>query len=106
MVRGNGVISEESAREALDLLDIDEAGLASDDRRILEILITKFSGGPVGLGTLAAASSEEQSTIEEIYEPYLLRLGFIERTPRGRIATDRAYHHLGVEPPRAGLFES
>lgn len=92
---------------ALDLLDIDECGLEAEDRRILKILISKFAGGPVGLGTLAAASSEEASTIEEIHEPYLLRLGFIERTPRGRVATARAYKHLGIAPPNnQRLFES
>ncbi|KKU53211.1 MAG: Holliday junction DNA helicase RuvB [Candidatus Ryanbacteria bacterium RIFCSPHIGHO2_12_FULL_47_12b] len=99
-VRGNGTITDETAEEALKLLDIDAAGLQSEDRRILNILINKFSGGPVGLTTLAAASSEEASTIEEVHEPYLLRLGFIERTPRGRIATRRAYEHLSIEPPR------
>lgn len=104
-VRGDGIITERIARMALDLLDIDEVGLESEDRRILDILITKFGGGPVGVGTLAAASSEEVSTIEEIHEPYLLRLGFIERTPRGRMATARAYTHLGLKPPQT-LFTS
>ncbi len=106
-VRGDGVISLAIAKTALELLDIDDAGLESEDRRILKILIEKFSGGPVGLGTLAAAASEEASTIEEIHEPYLLRLGFIERTPRGRIATTRAYEHLGLTPPTGSknLFE-
>jgi Holliday junction DNA helicase RuvB len=108
MVRGDGIISLKIARTALELLDIDEAGLESEDRRILEILINKFAGGPVGLGTLAASASEETSTIEEIHEPYLLRLGFIERTPRGRVATARAYEHLGITPPESpgSLFES
>lgn len=105
MVRGDGIITSKIAKMALDLLDIDEVGLESEDRRILDIIITKFSGGPVGVGTLAAASSEEVSTIEEVLEPYLLRLGFIERTPRGRIATARAYKHLGHTPPQS-LFES
>ena len=106
-VRGDGVISLAIAKTALELLDIDDAGLESEDRRILKILIEKFSGGPVGLGTLAAAASEEASTIEEIHEPYLLRLGFIERTPRGRIATTRAYEHLDLTPPaeNKNLFE-
>jgi holliday junction DNA helicase RuvB len=99
MVRGDGVITGAIAALALKLLDIDEVGLESEDRRILEILMNKFGGGPVGLATLAAASSEEASTIEEIHEPYLLRLGFIERTPRGRIATVRAYEHFGIPPP-------
>lgn len=105
MVKGDGVITARMAAMALELLDIDKVGLAAEDRRILDILITKFSGGPVGLGTLAAASSEEASTIEEIHEPYLLRLGFIERTPRGRMATRRAYEHLGAKLPKT-LFEA
>ncbi|MEK7576279.1 MAG: Holliday junction branch migration DNA helicase RuvB [Patescibacteria group bacterium] len=107
-VRGDGTISLAIAKTALELLDIDEAGLESEDRRILKILIEKFAGGPVGLGTLAAAASEETSTIEEIHEPYLLRLGFIERTPRGRVATTRAYEHLDITQPAntKNLFES
>lgn len=108
-VRGDGIITGKIAHMALDLLDIDELGLESEDRRILEILIHKFNGGPVGVGTLAAASSEEVSTLEEIHEPYLLRLGFIERTPRGRVATRRAYEHLGISNPNNGgqtLFQS
>ena len=104
-VKGDGVITDSMAKMALELLDIDNVGLQAEDRRILNVLIGKFGGGPVGLGTLAAASAEEQSTIEEIHEPYLLRLGFIERTPRGRVATRRAYEHLGIAPPRT-LFES
>ncbi|MEK7649794.1 MAG: Holliday junction branch migration DNA helicase RuvB [Patescibacteria group bacterium] len=102
-VRGDGIITEKIARMALELLEIDEVGLSSEDRRILEILVEKFAGGPVGVATLAAASSEEVSTLEEIHEPYLMRLGFIERTPRGRMATRRAYEHLGATPP-ATLF--
>lgn len=98
-VRGDGMITLAIAQKALELMDIDEAGLESEDRRVLEILINKFAGGPVGLGTLAAAASEETSTIEEIHEPYLLRLGFIERTPRGRVATPRAYEHMKITPP-------
>lgn len=97
IVKGDGIVSLKIAKMGLDLLDIDEAGLEAEDRRILDILISKFGGGPVGLTTLAAASSEEPSTIEEIHEPYLLRLGFIERTPRGRIATDAAYQHLRLQ---------
>jgi len=102
-VRGDGIITDKIARMALDLLEIDHVGLSSEDRRILEILVEKFAGGPVGVATLAAASSEEVSTLEEIHEPYLMRLGFIERTPRGRMATRRAYEHLGATPP-ATLF--
>jgi Holliday junction DNA helicase RuvB len=78
----------------LSMLGVDRLGLTDSDRRILSILIEKFSGGPVGLSTLAAASSEEESTIEEVYEPYLMRQGLIERTPRGRIVTPRTYEHL------------
>jgi len=103
-VRGNGTIDEKTALRALNLLNIDEAGLLAEDRRLLDILIHKFGGGPVGLSTLAAASSEEASTIEEIHEPYLLRLGFIERTPRGRMATGQAYKHLSLEPPQSTLL--
>ncbi len=76
------------------MLKIDDAGLNQEDRAILEIIENKFNGGPVGLNTLAAALSEEQATIEDVYEPYLLQLGFIERTPRGRTITDRARKHL------------
>ena len=76
-------------------MEIDELGLNNHDRRILNILIEKFKGGPVGLQTLAAASSEDEATIEDVYEPFLLQLGFIERTPRGRIATENAYKYLG-----------
>lgn len=97
IVRGDGIVSLKIAQMALALLDIDDVGLQTEDRRILDILISKFGGGPVGLATLAAASSEEPSTIEEIHEPYLMRLGFIERTPRGRIATDAAYQHLRLQ---------
>ena len=82
---------------ALNLLAIDEIGLTQADRNILDILIDKFNGGPVGLNTLAAATSEEEATIEEVVEPYLLQLGLIDRTPRGRVATEKAYEHLGYE---------
>lgn len=89
------VLNKDFAVRALELLEIDLAGLENTDRMILETIISKFGGGPVGLATLAAATSEEKETIEEVYEPYLMRLGFIERTPRGRVATRRAYEHLG-----------
>jgi Holliday junction DNA helicase RuvB len=92
--------TEEMTKKTLDLLAIDDLGLEDMDRRILEIIITKFNGGPVGLQSLAAASSEEEETIEEVYEPFLMKIGFIERTPRGRIATERAYQHLGLSVPR------
>lgn len=97
-VKHDGAISPEIANAALDLLAIDPLGLDNADRRVLMTLIEKFQGGPVGLGTLAAATQEEQATIEEVYEPYLLQLGFLERTTRGRIATRRAYEHLGIAP--------
>ena len=91
-----------AVKEALALLEIDELGLTQPDRHMLTIMIEKFGGGPVGLGTIGAATSEEQATIEEVYEPYLLRLGLIERTPRGRSATKKAYKHLGFDfPPGA-----
>lgn len=90
-------MSEENVKKALELLGVDDAGLFESDRNFLKTLIEKFGGGPVGLSTLAAATSEEDATIEEVIEPYLIQLGFIERTPRGRIATDKAYLHLGIE---------
>jgi len=86
-----GDLSDTSAKEALNMLEIDELGLNAFDRKILEIIIDKFSGGPVGLKTVAAAMSEEENTIEEVSEPYLMQLGLLERTPRGRVATNRAY---------------
>jgi len=92
-------LTEEIAKEALALLSVDKQGLHEDDRRVLEIIIDKFDGGPVGVNTLAAAIAEDPSTIEEVYEPFLLREGFIERTPRGRVATRRAYEHLNYDVP-------
>jgi holliday junction DNA helicase RuvB len=99
-VRANGHISQAVAQEALNLLDIDELGLDDIDRRVLDTIINKFDGGPVGLETIAASISEEADTIMDVYEPYLLQLGFIERTPRGRLATRRAYEHLSLAYPR------
>lgn len=87
------------AEEALAVLDVDGLGLNPADRKILEVLIQKFGGGPVGLGTLAAAIAEEQATVADVHEPYLLQAGLIERTPRGRVATKAAYLHLGEDPP-------
>lgn len=87
----------DSAKKALALLGVDEFGLTQTDRHLLEVLIEKFNGGPVGVKTLAAATSEEEGTIEEVIEPYLLQIGFLERTSRGRIATPRAYQHLGFD---------
>ncbi|MBI1908495.1 Holliday junction branch migration DNA helicase RuvB [Candidatus Uhrbacteria bacterium] len=93
-----GRVTADVADAALDLLAIDPLGLDHVDRRLLATIIEKFGGGPVGLTTLAAATQEETETIEEIYEPFLLQLGFLERTPRGRVATNRAYDHLGLRP--------
>lgn len=93
-VVGTGTINEDIAEKTLELLDIDEKGLEPQDRKLLEIIIKKFRGGPVGLGTLAAALNEERGVIEDIYEPYLMTSGFIQRTPAGRIALESAYEHL------------
>lgn len=90
-------VSKESVKKALALLEIDEIGLSSSDRRVLEIIITKFNGGPVGLKTIAAATSDEEATIEEVIEPYLIQLGLLERTARGRTVTEKGYQHLGFE---------
>lgn len=95
-VRANGKINKQVAQAALALLNIDELGLDDIDRRILEAIIHKFGGGPVGLETIAASISEEADTIMDVYEPYLLQLGFIDRTPRGRMVTAGAYQHLGI----------
>ena len=101
-VRYDGVITGEVARDALDLLDVDQYGLEMLDRKILETMITKFDGGPVGLDTLAATIGEDSGTIEDVYEPYLLMNGFITRTPRGRVATPLAMRHLGFPLPAEG----
>ena len=98
------VIDEKVAQKAFDLLEIDERGLEPDDRKILEAIIQKFSGGPVGIQTLAATVAEEQETILDVYEPYLLQLGFLERTPKGRVVTKRAYQHLGITLPQKDLL--
>jgi Holliday junction DNA helicase RuvB len=98
-VRAAGVVTEETAEAALDLLEVDHEGLDRLDREILAVICEKFAGGPVGLSTLAVALNEEQDTIEDVYEPYLLQTGLIQRTPRGRIATARAWTHLGLERP-------
>lgn len=95
-VKYNGYITEEVADYALDLLDVDKEGLDQTDRGILLAMIGKFGGGPVGLETLAASIGEDPGTIEDVYEPYLLKKGFIQRTPRGRVVTDAAYAHLGI----------
>jgi Holliday junction DNA helicase RuvB len=98
-VRAEGVITKEVAVEALRRLEIDPLGLDETDRRVLHAIIDKFDGGPVGLGTIAASISEETDAITDVYEPYLLQLGFLARTPRGRVATRRAYEHIGVPYP-------
>ncbi len=101
-VRARGVITPVVAREALGLLEVDALGFDEVDRKLLLTIIDKFSGGPVGIAALAAAISEEPDAIEDIYEPYLLQIGFIDRTPRGRVATARAYAHFGLTPPSLG----
>ena len=98
-VRFDGKITEEVAVTALDLMDVDKMGLDHTDRNLLFTMIDKFGGGPVGLDTLAAAIGEDPGTIEDVYEPYLIKNGFINRTPRGRVVTDSAYVHLGLEMP-------
>ncbi len=97
-----GIVSERAAEEALEFLEVDARGLDRLDREILRVICQTFEGGPVGLSTLAVAVGEEQETIEDVYEPYLLREGFIKRTPRGREATAAAFAHLGVELPHRG----
>jgi holliday junction DNA helicase RuvB len=101
-VRGQAVIDRDVAMEALDLLEVDAAGLEEIDRRILRCLAATFEGRPVGLGTLADSIGEAPDTVEDVYEPFLLQEGLIARTPRGRIATPRAYRHLGLTPPDPG----
>ena len=101
-VMGNGEITQEIAHMALDRLEIDELGLDSNDRRMLEMIIKGYSGGPVGLETLASALGEETVTLEDVCEPYLMQLGFLARTPRGRCATALAYQHLGYQQPDSG----
>ncbi len=111
-VRAQGEITAQVAADALELLEIDQMGLDGLDRTVLEAIIRKFGGGPVGLETIAASVSEEPDTIMDVVEPYLLQLGFLERTPRGRVATPRAYEHLGIplptvapQPTQPGLFD-
>lgn len=98
-VKHEGKITPEAAKGALKMLEVDELGLEPTDKMILDIIIKKFNGGPVGLQTLSAGTYEETETIEEVYEPYLMQIGFLEKTQRGRIATPAAYKHLGLEPP-------
>ncbi|MDD5291308.1 MAG: Holliday junction branch migration DNA helicase RuvB [Patescibacteria group bacterium] len=98
-VKGNGEVENATCQEAFKILDVDELGLDWIDRKILETIIEKFNGGPAGLNAIAASTGEEMATIEEIYEPYLMQLGFIDRSPRGRIVTDIGYKHLGKQKP-------
>jgi Holliday junction DNA helicase RuvB len=98
-VHHEGEITEGIAVAALEMLEIDELGLDEIDRRVLSAIVEKFGGGPVGIETIAAATSEETDTIMDVYEPYLIQLGFLQRTPRGRVATKRAYEHLGLAAP-------
>ncbi len=104
-VLGDGRITRELARRALDEMEVDRFGLDEVDRKVLTTIIEKFDGGPVGIGTISASISEERESIEEIIEPYLIQIGFLNRTPRGRVCTPAAYKHLGYQPPRrdAGL---
>src|SRR5215208_1739807 len=102
-VVGDGKIDEETANAALDMQGVDQLGLDRADRDYLGLVIDKFGGGPVGIGTISVALGEARDTVEDIYEPYLLQSGLIQRTPRGRIATQRAYGHLGVPLPNSGL---
>jgi Holliday junction DNA helicase RuvB len=101
-VRADGIVTKEVAQKALDGLEVDQIGLDQTDRNLLLTIIQKFNGGPVGLDTLAASSSEDSETVEDVYEPYLLQLGFIARTPRGRVVTRLAYQHLGLTAPSDG----
>ena len=108
-VVANGIANREVSGEALAMLEVDATGLDETDRKVLDTIINKFNGGPVGLDTIAAAISEESDTIMDVYEPYLLQLGFLERTPRGRVATQLAYQHLGLpynkeKPPQSTLW--
>jgi Holliday junction DNA helicase RuvB len=106
-VRASGRVDLEVARQALALLDVDEFGLDDMDVYILKAIIERFDGGPVGINAIAAAVAEEPGTIEEVYEPFLVQNGFLQRTPRGRVATPVAYRHIGYEQPRpADLFDS
>lgn len=102
-IKGNGVITREIADAALKMLEVDEMGLDNVDRRMLECMITMFKGGPVGLDTLAAATGEESNTIEDVYEPFLMQIGFIMRTPKGRIVTEAGYKHMKINLPEQNI---
>jgi Holliday junction DNA helicase RuvB len=105
-VKGDGLISRDIANRALAMLDVDPQGFDLMDRKLLEAVIHRFDGGPVGLDNIAASIGEERDTIEDVIEPYLIQQGYLQRTPRGRVATLAAYRHLGVSPPttEGGLF--
>lgn len=105
-VKGNGAVDAEAASAGLEMLEVDAGGLDRSDRKLLDTIVTKFGGGPVGLSTLAVAVGEEQDTIEDVLEPYLLQQGLLKRTPRGRVLTERGYEHLGLPVPEgaASLF--
>jgi Holliday junction DNA helicase RuvB len=105
-VKGTGRITREMAQQALAMLDVDPLGLDLMDRKLLEAVVHRFDGGPVGLDNIAASIGEERDTIEDVIEPFLIQQGYLQRTPRGRVATLAAYRHLGVAPPAAagGLF--
>ena len=105
-VRADGIVSAETADAALELLNVDEEGIDAMDRKLLLTILEKFSGGPVGLDSLAAAIGEERDTIEDVVEPYLIQQGYMMRTPRGRVATERAYHHFSIAPPVQGGNQS
>lgn len=102
-VKASGEVTQEIAAEALELFDVDPCGLDWTDRRLLSFMIERHNGGPVGLETLAASTGEDSQTIEEVYEPYLMQIGYLSRTPRGRIATAAAWKHLGYQPPDSQL---
>jgi Holliday junction DNA helicase RuvB len=104
-VRGTGVITREITHQALAMLDVEQFGLDDMDTRILKTIIEKFDGGPVGINTISAAVAEDASTIEEVYEPFLVQNGFLQRTPRGRVATPQAYRHFGYTPPAGSTGE-
>ena len=104
-VEGDGHIDLEISRYALNALNIDKRGLNQIDNKILYSIITKFKGGPVGISTIATSVGEDQGSVEEVYEPFLIKEGFIQRTPRGRVVTDLAYAHLGIEKPDRGPVE-
>ena len=104
--RGTGIIDRPTANAALAMLEVDAQGFDEIDRRLMLTIMQKYDGGPVGLGTLAATLAEEEDALEEVYEPFLIQIGFLDRTPRGRVATRLAYEHFGIKMPghQAGLF--